>query len=622
MFYRLKNTAQKYYHFWLHFTNLKNKVTILPIDFNKPWTTIIEQQKRYLIISLIGNTFTHVFYTLVPLLIGRILEAKSITAFGLFITAWIGALVCEYFILYNMSLLEVQCISSVQYNAFEFFLSVDPLHHATKSTGKVFAKIERAARAYEDFLDLLLLDLVPTIISVITVVASFLFTNITLGIITLLILLFIAILNISLNLLTGLAFEKNLIDADDAVKALSVESLTQVQLIRASFATKEIAQAVKNKNFLMMVKAGSAWLAFSATNFITRLSYIISILILGSFLLYALLHNTLTVISATALLLTYLRGTSEIIQVGRRLRKLIKAIIRIKDLFAFIRSFGKQTFPVLTDTVSEKELEENLSQSTITLDVRDLNFDYNPKAKIFENHTLFLQVQQSQPNKLYGIIGPSGMGKTTLLSILGGQLKPDRGSVILNGISIYDVGDRARRKFIAVQGQIATSLSGTVKSNLLLGLPKHESPYSENEIIQVLKEVGIWHIFEEKEGLNTLIGEGGFTLSGGQRQRLNFASLYLRASYYKPLLILIDEPTSSLDEVSERAITTMINHLAHHALTFVIAHRLKTLENAEAILDFSLLDREKTIHFYTTSELEKRSSYYRKLIQGDITIES
>lgn len=621
MFYRLKNIAQKYYHFWLQFANLKDKVRILPINFKEPWTAIIKRQKRYVVVSLLGNTFTHIFYTLVPLLIGRILEAKSISSFALFIAVWIGALVSEYFILYNMSLLEVQCISSVQYNAFEFFLAVDPVYHATKSTGKLFAKIERAALAYEDFLDLLLLDLVPTIISVTTVIVSFLFTDITLGIITLLLLTCIAVLNTSLNLLTGLAFEKNLIDADDTVKSLSVESLTQVQLIRASFATNEIAHTVKNKNFLMMVKAGSGWLAFSATNFITRLSYIISVLILGSFILYSLLHNTLSVISATALLLTYLRGTSEIIQVGRRLRKLIKAIIRIKDLFSFIRSFGKQTFPVLTDTLAEKELEESLSQKCITLDVRDLHFDYNPKAKIFENHTLFLQVPRTQTNKLYGIIGPSGMGKTTLLSILGGQLKPDRGSVMLNGISIYEVGDLIRQRLIAVQGQIATSLSGTVKSSLLLGLPKN-SPYSETDIITVLTEVGIWHIFEEKEGLSTPIGEGGFTLSGGQRQRLNFAALYLRASYYKPLLILIDEPTSSLDEVSERAITTMINQLAHHAVTFVIAHRLKTLENAQAILDFSLLDREKAINFYTINELAKRSSYYQKLIKGDITIES
>ena len=88
------------------------------------------------------------------------------------------------------------------------------------------------------------------------------------------------------------------------------------------------------------------------------------------------------------------------------------------------------------------------------------------------------------------------------------------------------------------------------------------------------------------------------------------------------MLILIDEPTSSLDEVSEQAITRMISHLAENALTLVIAHRLKTLHDAVGILDFSLLEAEKEIRFYTRSELEQKSTYYRHLIQGTITIDA
>jgi ABC-type multidrug transport system fused ATPase/permease subunit len=623
MLYLFKNLPQRYYAFWLWLANLKSKVRIIPIDFSKAWTAVIRKQKKYLFIALAGNAFTHVFYTLVPLFLGWVIEAQSFTYFYLLIAGWLCALLVEYFILYNTSLLEVQCMGSIQYNAFKFFLTVDPIYHATKSTGKLFAKIERGARAYEDFLDLLLLDLSPTFISVTTVVISFLWAQVSLGVSALILLALVAFLNVTLNLFTSLAFEKNLIEADDAIKSISVESLTQVQLIRASFATNEIAHTVKRKNFDMMVREGSAWLAFSATNFITRFSYVLTILILGTLILRSVLDGTLTIISATALILTYIRGTSEIIQVGRRLRKLLKSIIRIRDLFSFIRSFGKQTFSVLATPSPYKDiLEEKIQQPTIVLEAQDLHFDYNPKAKIFENHNLFLEVQKKEKNKLYGIIGPSGMGKTTLLSILGGQLKPDRGSVTLNEIPIYEVDDIVRRRLIAVQGQIATSMSGTVKQNLLLGLPQEEVLYSDKDIITVLQEVGLWHIFEEKEGLATPIGEGGFTLSGGQRQRLNFAGLYLRARYYDPLLILIDEPTSSLDEVSERAITTMISYLAEHALTLVIAHRLKTLETAQGILDFSLLEEEKDFTFYTREELAQKSVYYRKLIQGDITIET
>ena len=135
----------------------------------------------------------------------------------------------------------------------------------------------------------------------------------------------------------------------------------------------------------------------------------------------------------------------------------------------------------------------------IVLEVKDLHFDYNPRAKIFENHHLLLTVPAQQEQKLYGIIGPSGMGKTTLLSLLGGQLKPDKGTILLNGISLYDIDDTQRRLLIAVQGQQASSLSGTVRRSVLLGLPQEQSLYSDEDIITVLRQVGTWaHIWKKK----------------------------------------------------------------------------------------------------------------------------
>ena len=103
-----------------------------------------------------------------------------------------------------------------------------------------------------------------------------------------------------------------------------------------------------------------------------------------------------------------------------------------------------------------------------------------------------------------------------------------------------------RRSLIAQQGQIASSLRGSLRYNLLFGLPEEKiHHYTDAYLMEILERVGLWAIFEAKNGLDTLIGEGGLTISGGQRQRLNFASLYLRANAYNPALILMDEPTSS-----------------------------------------------------------------------------
>ena len=250
-----------------------------------------------------------------------------------------------------------------------------------------------------------------------------------------------------------------------------------------------------------------------------------------------------------------------------------------------------------------------------------IHFDYNQDAQVLQNHSLQFSVPKSQTSKLYGIIGPSGVGKTTFLSILGGQLKPDQGQILINGIDIYAVGDLTRRTLIALQMQTATNLRGTLRYNTTFGLPRDKTIFGDKEIIQVLDNVGLWKLFAAKDGLETLIGEGGLNLSGGQRQRLNFASLYLRTKYFRPSLILIDEPTSSLDEISEQKITKMMLEMSQAAIVIVIAHRLKTIENAIGIMDFSLVENNKQLQFMSKAELSNQSQYYQELMEGKIELE-
>ncbi|GAB4146664.1 MAG: hypothetical protein OHK0017_07460 [Patescibacteria group bacterium] len=260
--------------------------------------------------------------------------------------------------------------------------------------------------------------------------------------------------------------------------------------------------------------------------------------------------------------------------------------------------------------------------SKLSITIENLHFDYNEKTTVFEGHSLHLSIEPTQKNKLYGIIGPSGTGKTTLLSILGGQLNPTTGKVAINDTEIYKVDDSVRRQLIALQMQTATSLRGKLRYNLVFGLPASDEPiYTDAELIKVLTQVGLWALFEPKDGLETLIGEGGLNLSGGQRQRLNFAGLYLRAKYFKPSLILIDEPTSSLDEISEQAITNMIDELAEMSLTLVVAHRLKTLDTAAGILDISLAAEQKDLQFLDRKALVGSSKYYRDLRSGKANLE-
>ena len=138
--------------------------------------------------------------------------------------------------------------------------------------------------------------------------------------------------------------------------------------------------------------------------------------------------------AATTLSIVFFRGTHDVVKVGRRIYWFVTYLGQVKDLYSFLNTFGCQTFPVLSENQFDLPLDK---EGNIVVRASNLKFRYNVNAQIFNDHSLVLTVVPTQKNKLYGIIGPSGVGKTTLLSILGGQLKPQEGSVTINGIDIY-----------------------------------------------------------------------------------------------------------------------------------------------------------------------------------------
>ncbi|MCL4361513.1 ABC transporter ATP-binding protein/permease [Candidatus Dependentiae bacterium] len=601
-------------------SSFSKKIGILPLDLKKPWWAIIFEQKLYMAFIIFAVLVSEIFKTLFPILIGVVIDKRSALLFIAILFIWILVLLLDYYKKIFNGILFSRIVASIQYHAHKFFIIVDPIYHAYRVSGTIIGKINRTAYAYEDLLDSLE-DIFPTIVGVLSVIISTSLFDLRLGIITFFLLLIFSIFSSYIITIIILEYEKTVNKADDALKAVSIESLAQVNLIRSVFASSYIIKKIESKHNNLME---SEIILYSNYNLVRLGFWIFYVIILGIFGFYVLnliKIGKISPIMGSTLILTYLRGTGEILKLANPIRYFLRSYSRITDFYEFIKTFGRQTYPVLEHILDDNELEKIKSESNIDILADNIYFDYFSGARIFDGHSLHLNLPKSENNKLYGIIGPSGAGKTTFISIFGGQLKPAQGKILINGIDIYNIGDHERKSLICMQGQIATNLRGTLQYNLLFGLPEYSTIYSDELLINILEAVGLWSLFKDKNGLQTLIGEGGLNLSGGQRQRLNFASLYLRAQYYKPLLILIDEPTSSLDEVSERAITRMILTLAKNAVTFVIAHRIKTLSDAVGILDFSLFGQEKQMKFYKTEELLQKSEYYKNLIAGKVPIE-
>lgn len=607
---------ERYYNFFYRLFNFKKFKCLIPIDFEEPWWKLVTNQKARLLYIIIPQFFRRIFNTLTPIILGKIFEWQRFDYLLYFTGIWALLLILDYFSDFNFAQLYLS-MQSIQYYANQLLIKIDPIFHTTRATGKIIAKIDRAQDSYQQIIEIGIHDLLSTLIATVTALITVIQFNVNLGLIAIGLVIILLAFGIYSYMLNNQAFIAKTIEAEDRVKNTGLENLAQITLIRSTFAGNEANRRLRHFTNKSIFIERASWCSFYLMNTIMRILYLIMFFLVCLLVLKDVKQGLITTISATTLVITFFRGTYDITKIGRRIYWFVTHIDRIKDLFSFLHAFGKQTFPVLGEHRFELPLNKKVST---TIEAKKLKFRYNINAQIFNEHSLILTVPYAQKNKLYGIIGPSGVGKTTLLSILGGQLKPQEGSVTLNGIDVYAIDDYARRTLITIQNQTASTMRGTVRYNLLFGMPHEKIIYPDKDLKEVLKKIGLWKIFNEKEGLDTFIGEGGFTLSGGQRQRFNFASVYLRAKYYEPILILMDEPTSSLDEVSETAITNMIGELANKAVTFVIAHRLHTIKDAAGLLDISLTKETKKMRFYPPEILKEKSNYYQALLKGEITI--
>ena len=194
------------------------------------------------------------------------------------------------------------------------------------------------------------------------------------------------------------------------------------------------------------------------------------------------------------------------------------------------------------------------------------------------------------PGRYVALVGPSGAGKTTLCSLIPRFYEATEGSIRIDGKDIKDVTLKSLRDNIGVVQQDVYLFMGSIKENIRYGKPDA----TDDEVIAAAKLANAHEFIEAFEnGYDTDIGQRGVKLSGGQKQRLSIARVFLK----NPPILIFDEATSALDNESEQIVQESLEKLAKNRTTFVIAHRLTTIENAEEI--FMLTDegiRERGTH--------------------------
>ncbi len=232
------------------------------------------------------------------------------------------------------------------------------------------------------------------------------------------------------------------------------------------------------------------------------------------------------------------------------------------------------------------------------VEFRHVSFGYRKDAPVIKD----LDIRIADKKKI-ALVGPSGAGKTTLVSLIPRFFDVQEGAVLVDGQDVRGVTPSSLRKHFAVVTQAAYMFSGTIRENLLIG----RIDATEAEMIQAARDAYAHDfIVQLPDGYDTDVGENGVQLSGGQRQRIAIARAILKQA---PILLL-DEATSSLDTQSERIVQLALDRLMQDRTTFVIAHRLSTILDADLVL---VLDRGELVEHGTHRELLARGGLYREL---------
>lgn len=288
----------------------------------------------------------------------------------------------------------------------------------------------------------------------------------------------------------------------------------------------------------------------------------------------------------------YTKPFNEISSVVTELQNAIACAARVFELI--------EEAPELPDKADATELE-NVKGS---VEINNLYFSYNPDRELLKNVNINVE-----PGKTVAIVGPTGCGKTTLINLLMRFYDPNKGAISVDEVNTQDVTRQSLRQNFGMVLQDTWLKSGTIADNIRLG----KTDATDDEIIEAAKKAHA-HSFIKRlpNGYKTKIGEDGGSLSQGQKQLLCITRLML----CPPPMLILDEATSSIDTRTEIKIQKAFNTLMKNRTTFIVAHRLSTIQNADLIL---VMNNGNIIEQGTHTSLYAQKGFYYNLYNSQFS---
>ncbi|MGB9621097.1 MAG: ABC transporter ATP-binding protein [Brevinematia bacterium] len=558
----------------------------------------VRSYKFLLSISIFLTLLTTLFTVILPILAGRIIgsifDPKSlisntfeIVIIGLpIIVLWS---LSKYFSSLSIVLLAQKVVFSIRNDMFSKLTKVKPLIFKTKSSGEFISNVINDVQVLENFISTGFLELVKNPLIILACLGLLIYISWKLTLVVLGVVPLFAVVIIIGNLSKKVAGDiQNRIS--DATSIMN-ESIVGIEVIKGF----GVENKFKEKFFSYSREYTNSQIKFAKfgvlpvpiSDFFGAIAVIL-VLIVGA---YEIKNGSLDYEKFATFITTIFFMSQPISILGSQFvlfQRFLVALERISKLFKL-------------EEESVSEGIDKLSSGEIVFD--SVSFSYDKQFLVLRNINLRIEDKE-----MVAIIGPSGSGKTTMVSMIMGFVLPDEGELFVGGVNIRNYNLVEYRKHISIVPQDIVLFSSTIRDNIDFG-----GGFSFEEIVEASKLANA-HEFIERlpKGYDTFIGEGGAGLSGGQKQRIALA----RALVRKPKIIILDEPTSSLDPISEKYINESIKKIKGRQTIIVVAHKLSTVLMADKIV---VLKDGEIVEVGSHQELMNKREHYFEIFSTYIS---
>ncbi|MGB2762007.1 MAG: ABC transporter ATP-binding protein [Minisyncoccales bacterium] len=551
-----------------------------------------KEVRKLAVLAVISSTIT----AFVPYIYGRLVDAVSVEVFSLdFVFVLLGiwvlmSIIAAFFtrtVNQGGSFLSIDASNDLVCESAGHIIELPLKFHKEKSIGSIFSKIERSSSRIRMIINSIVFWSLPQFLTVFVGIAILFFVEWRLGLgISF---LFFGFITITLYKTRPIIeVQKKINKTAEDVSGNLYDAFLNIQTIKSCAVESFQRQRTQKdyhqklgpvfKDYFRLWNSLSLW-----QNIFFSLGFIG---IFGLSLLL-LMENMITV-GKLIMFLGYLnilrRPLHNLAWQWEEFRVGITTIKRVKELL----SIKPENYN------SEGEI---LEQAKGEVEFKNVSFGYKKKQPILTDICL-----KADAGKKIAIVGGSGEGKTTLVDLISLYFMPTQGKILIDGVDIKKLNLSFLRKIIAYVPQEIILFNNTVKNNILYGKPNA----TDQEIIEAAKAANAHNFIEAfPKKYEQLVGERGIKLSTGQKQRLAIARALIR----DPKILILDEATSSLDMESERLVQSALEKLIKNRTTFIIAHRLSTVRNADKIL---VLEKGKIVEEGIHKELIKKKGRYFK----------